>query len=171
MIELKGVSKKYGITKAVEDVSFTLPQGQIVGLFGENGAGKSTLMNIIGGVLQRDDGVLVDVFVVEMAVDAKHRALQIQHTRGLIVTVGLVLGQGEVEGGVFGESGDIFLESVECHAETADELKRAVCRGLFHEFRLVAIDGIELIVDGDVLVDWLFHFFVIFLFCYSVKSA
>lgn len=35
MIELKGVSKKYGITKAVEDVSFTLPQGQIVGLFGE----------------------------------------------------------------------------------------------------------------------------------------
>ena len=47
MIELKGVGKKYGITKAVEDVSFTLPQGQIVGLFGENGAGKTTLMKCI----------------------------------------------------------------------------------------------------------------------------
>lgn len=60
MIELKGVSKKYGITKAVEDVSFTLPQGQIVGLFGENGAGKTTLMKCILGLLPYQGSVTLD---------------------------------------------------------------------------------------------------------------
>ena len=60
MIELKGVSKKYGITKAVEDVSFTLPQGQIVGLFGENGAGKTTLMKCILGLLPHQGSVTLD---------------------------------------------------------------------------------------------------------------
>lgn len=60
MIELKGVSKKYGITKAVEDVSFTLPQGQIVGLFGENGAGKTTLMKCILGLIGHRGEVTLD---------------------------------------------------------------------------------------------------------------
>ena len=60
MIELKGVSKKYGITKAVEDVSFTLPQGQIVGLFGENGAGKTTLMKCILGLIGHKGEVTLD---------------------------------------------------------------------------------------------------------------
>lgn len=60
MIELKGVGKKYGITKAVEDVSFTLPQGQIVGLFGENGAGKTTLMKCILGLLPHQGSVTLD---------------------------------------------------------------------------------------------------------------
>ena len=60
MIELKGVGKKYGITKAVEDVSFTLPQGQIVGLFGENGAGKTTLMKCILGLIGHKGEVTLD---------------------------------------------------------------------------------------------------------------
>ena len=42
MIELKNISKKYhGATRALQEVSLTLPRGQIVGLFGENGAGKT----------------------------------------------------------------------------------------------------------------------------------
>ena len=60
MIELKGVGKKYGITKAVEDVSFTLPQGQIVGLFGENGAGKTTLMKCVLGLVRHEGTVTLD---------------------------------------------------------------------------------------------------------------
>ena len=46
MIELKNISKKYGSTLAVKEVSLALPQGQIVGLFGENGAGKTTLLKL-----------------------------------------------------------------------------------------------------------------------------
>ena len=47
MLELKQVTKKYGTKVALNEVSLTLPRGEIVGLFGENGAGKSTLMKCI----------------------------------------------------------------------------------------------------------------------------
>ena len=55
MIELKHVSKSYGSKQALNDVNLTLPQGEIVGLFGENGDGKTTLMKSILG-FQRFEG-------------------------------------------------------------------------------------------------------------------
>lgn len=60
MLELKSVSKKYGVTRALKDVSLTLPQGQIVGLFGENGAGKTTLMKCILGLLSHGGTITLD---------------------------------------------------------------------------------------------------------------
>lgn len=47
MIEIKNITKLYGTQKAVDDVSFTVAKGEIVGLLGPNGAGKSTLMKIL----------------------------------------------------------------------------------------------------------------------------
>lgn len=47
MIELRNVTKTYGLTKALDDVSFKIEQGQIIGFVGPNGAGKSTTMKII----------------------------------------------------------------------------------------------------------------------------
>lgn len=49
MLELKEITKSYGSKKALDSVSLSLPQGEIVGLFGENGAGKTTLMKSILG--------------------------------------------------------------------------------------------------------------------------
>ena len=61
MIELKGVSKRYGAVEAVKDISFTAPKGQIVGLLGQNGAGKTTTLNILTGYMPPTSGqVLVD---------------------------------------------------------------------------------------------------------------
>ena len=60
MLELKSISKKYGVTKALKDVSLALPQGQIVGLFGENGAGKTTLMKCILGLLSYGGTITLD---------------------------------------------------------------------------------------------------------------
>ncbi len=51
MIQLEHLSKTYGSTRALDDVSLTLPQGEIVGLFGENGAGKTTLLKAILGLI------------------------------------------------------------------------------------------------------------------------
>ena len=45
MIEVKNLVKDYGKHHAVKDISFSVPDGQIVGLLGPNGAGKSTTMN------------------------------------------------------------------------------------------------------------------------------
>ncbi len=55
-IEVKNLLKKYGEQKAVNNVSFLLNKGEIVGFLGPNGAGKSTTMKMITGYLQPDGG-------------------------------------------------------------------------------------------------------------------
>ena len=56
MIEVKNVTKKYGKAVAVEDLNFTINDGEIVGLLGPNGAGKSTTMNILTGYIEQTSG-------------------------------------------------------------------------------------------------------------------
>lgn len=61
MIEVKNLKKSYGTVKAVEDVSFKINTGEIVGILGPNGAGKTTTLNMITGVLLPDSGeVLIE---------------------------------------------------------------------------------------------------------------
>ena len=52
MIEVKNVTKKYGSTIAVDNISFDVKDGEVVGLLGPNGAGKSTTMNMITGYIE-----------------------------------------------------------------------------------------------------------------------
>ena len=60
-IELRGVSKRFGGTQALNDVTMTFGENRIYGLLGNNGAGKSTLMNILSGRMYPDAGsVTVD---------------------------------------------------------------------------------------------------------------
>ena len=56
MIEVSHVSRNFGTFRAVNDVSFSIPTGQIVGLLGPNGAGKTTTMRMITGFLAPTDG-------------------------------------------------------------------------------------------------------------------
>ena len=58
MIEVKNITKCYGDTKAVDNVSFTVESGEILGFLGPNGAGKSTTMNIITGYLSSSSGTV-----------------------------------------------------------------------------------------------------------------
>ncbi len=67
VLEIRNVSKHFGVIKALTDVSFSLDRGEIHALCGENGAGKSTLMNIIAGVLQPSEGeILLDGAIVKV---------------------------------------------------------------------------------------------------------
>lgn len=59
MIEVKNVTKKYGNFKAVDDISFEVNDGEIVGFLGPNGAGKSTTMNMITGFIDTTEGEIV----------------------------------------------------------------------------------------------------------------
>lgn len=58
MVEVRNITKCYGDTKAVDDVSFTVNSGEILGFLGPNGAGKSTTMNIITGYLSSSSGTV-----------------------------------------------------------------------------------------------------------------
>ena len=61
MIEVKNLVKKYGDHAAVDDLSFTVETGKVIGFLGPNGAGKSTTMNIITGYIAPKSGeVLVN---------------------------------------------------------------------------------------------------------------
>ncbi len=58
MIKLDGITRTYGDFKAVDDVSFTISPGEIVGLLGHNGAGKTTIMKMITGYLEPTSGTI-----------------------------------------------------------------------------------------------------------------
>jgi ABC-2 type transport system ATP-binding protein len=65
MIEIKSLSKYYGDFRAVDDISFEIPKGQILGFLGPNGAGKTTTVRVVTGFLPPTYGtVLVDEFDV-----------------------------------------------------------------------------------------------------------
>jgi len=59
MLELKNVSRNFGGLKAVDDVSFTVPRGEIKAVIGPNGAGKTTLFNLIAGNLPVSSGAIL----------------------------------------------------------------------------------------------------------------
>ena len=58
MIEVTGLTKRYGNHTAVDHLSFKVEKGQIYGFLGPNGAGKSTTMNIITGYLAATEGTV-----------------------------------------------------------------------------------------------------------------
>jgi len=56
VLELRGLTRRYGDLVALDDLSFTVAEGQMFGFVGPNGAGKTTAMRIILGVLEPDAG-------------------------------------------------------------------------------------------------------------------
>lgn len=59
MIEVKNVTKKYGKFTAVDDISFEVKDGEIIGFLGQNGAGKTTTMNMITGFIEPSEGNII----------------------------------------------------------------------------------------------------------------
>lgn len=56
LLELSGITKRYGPNTVLDDVGFRIHQGEVVGLLGDNGAGKSTLVKTMSGVVLADEG-------------------------------------------------------------------------------------------------------------------
>ena len=75
MIELKHVTKRYGAKCAVNDISFTINKGEVLGFLGRNDAGKSTTMNMITGYISASEGqILIDgMDILEQPREAKRR--------------------------------------------------------------------------------------------------
>ena len=73
VIEFKNVSKSFGDRLLIDDLSFKVPAGAIVGIIGPNGAGKSTLFKLIAGKEQPDSGEVTIGKTVQMAFVDQHR--------------------------------------------------------------------------------------------------
>ena len=58
-LQVQNVSKSFGITKALKNVSFNINKGEVHALIGENGSGKSTLTNSLTGIYQKDSGKFI----------------------------------------------------------------------------------------------------------------
>lgn len=75
MIEITNLVKRYGVNYAVNDISFTVEDGEIVGFLGPNGAGKTTTMNILTGYLSATSGTAkiggIDILENPVAAKAK----------------------------------------------------------------------------------------------------
>jgi len=82
VLELVNVSRHFGAIQAVNDVSFALQPGEVVGLMGDNGAGKSTLVKMIAGNFQPTHGsIRMDdrELVMHKPVDARRHGIEIVH--------------------------------------------------------------------------------------------
>jgi simple sugar transport system ATP-binding protein len=82
ILELSNISKHFGAIRAVNDVSFSLEAGEVVGLMGDNGAGKSTLVKMIAGNFAPSSGTMrmdgKDI-VMHNPLDARRHGIEIVH--------------------------------------------------------------------------------------------
>ena len=119
MIEIDGVTKSFGETRALAGVSFSAARGEVVGLLGPNGAGKTTLVRAVATLLRPDQGA-IRVGGVDVASDP-------QRVRGLI---GLAGQSAAVDGLLTGREnlrliGRLYgLEARECRRRTDELLER-----------------------------------------------
>lgn len=74
ILEVRGISRRFGERAALDDVSFSVRSGEVFGLLGPNGAGKSTLFRILAGLLRPDAGTVVFEGQRSALADASFRA-------------------------------------------------------------------------------------------------
>ena len=80
VIELEGISKRYGDKVLLQDLNLSIPPGSIVGVIGPNGSGKSTLIKIISGELEADSGTVRLGDTVKLAHANQFRTLDSEAT-------------------------------------------------------------------------------------------
>ena len=157
MIQVQGLSKSFGKVKAVQDVSFFAPDGQITGLLGPNGAGKSTTLRMLYTLLKPDSGSAhVDGFDVRQSpLEVQRRIGVLADARGLysrltsrenIRYYGRLHG---IESEVLEKQIDRLASLLDMQAimdrktegfSTGEKLKVAIARALVHEPKNVLLD-------------------------------
>lgn len=123
VLELRGISRRFGAVRALTDVDLTVHAGEIVALVGDNGAGKSTLVGVLSGLLPADGGeIRIDGASVSVGSPRRARTLGIAAVHqdlALCDPMDLVdnlwLGQEPTRGG--------FIDEIEMERRTAELLR------------------------------------------------
>ena len=161
--ELRGISKRFAATQALDDVSLTLLPGEVHALVGENGAGKSTLVKILAGVHQPDSGtILLDGEPTQINGPAHARSLGIavvhQEPRlfpDLTVAENVFIGHapsrrlGILDWGATRRAADALFEELDVHLDAgapvrglsmADQQLIEIAKSLSVEARVLILD-------------------------------
>ncbi|HEU0293125.1 MAG TPA: ATP-binding cassette domain-containing protein [Anaerolineales bacterium] len=157
MIQVQGLSKSFGKVKAVQNVSFSAPDGQITGLLGPNGAGKSTTLRMLYTLLKPESGTAqVDGFDVRQSpLDVQRRIGVLADARGLyprLTTRENIRYYGRLhglEGEALEKQIDSLLALLEMQSiadrktegfSSGEKLKVAIARALVHNPKNVLLD-------------------------------
>jgi D-xylose transport system ATP-binding protein len=136
LLELKGVTKRFGAVEALTDVDFEVHAGEVVALVGDNGAGKSTLIKAIAGIQPGDeydatwDGESVHLNTPQdagrLGIATVYQDLAL--CDNLDVVANLFLGQEQIEDGVTGAVRTI--DEIEMEQRSVDLLRQLAVRTL-----------------------------------------
>lgn len=129
-IDIQGLSKSYGEIKAVDDLSFSVREGELFAFLGVNGAGKSTTINIICGQLKKDSGsVIINGKSIETELGEIKGGLGVVFQSSLLDKALSVRSNLESRAALYGITGEAFEERLKyvCELlEISDLLKRTV---------------------------------------------
>lgn len=157
MIQVQGLSKSFGKVKAVQNVSFSAPDGQITGLLGPNGAGKSTTLRMLYTLFKPESGTAqVDGFDIHQnPLEVQKRIGVLADARGLyprLTTRENIRYYGRLhglEGEPLEKQIDALMALLDMHSiadrrtegfSTGEKLKVAIARALVHNPKNVLLD-------------------------------
>lgn len=154
ILEIKGLTKQFATTKALDNVSFSVEEGEICGLLGPNGAGKTTLLRIINSLLVSDEGSVV-IAGHPASLDAGKNIGYMPEERGLYEKISVedqIMYFGQLKGGdkkrlreVMNEYMEIFDLSGQGKRKIKElskgnQQKVQIISTLVHEPKLVILD-------------------------------
>lgn len=157
MIKIEHLSKSFGDVKAVQDLSFSVKEGELFAFLGVNGAGKSTTINIICGQLEKDSGtVVIDGVDLDKDTDKVKGILGVVFQESVLDKALSVKDNLQSRAALYGLTGAAFLQRLQELAQLldfADILKRPVgklsggqrrridiARALLHKPKLLILD-------------------------------
>lgn len=157
IITIKNLKKSFGEVKAVQDISFTVKEGELFAFLGINGAGKSTTINIMCGQLRKDNGtVIIDEKDIDQGTDGIKRDIGVVFQSSMLDKVLTVYDNLESRASLYGITGEDFKKRLDelCHLLDLDELlKRTlgklsggqrrridIARALLHNPKILILD-------------------------------
>ena len=157
MIKIEHLSKSFGDVKAVQDLSFSVKEGELFAFLGVNGAGKSTTINIICGQLEKDSGtVVIDGVDLDKDTDKVKGILGVVFQESVLDKALSVKDNLQSRAALYGLTGEAFQQRLQELAQLldfADYLKRPVgklsggqrrridiARALLHKPKILILD-------------------------------
>lgn len=177
-VEMKNITKRYPLVRALDQVDFLLEEGEILSLLGENGAGKSTLMKVLYGICKPDEGEIVvkgkpvDIksprAAIDLGIGMVHQHFML--TPVLTVTENIVVGREPLKGIVFdGKTAEkrvqemidrygfgILASQKVCELSVGEQQKVEILKTIYREADILILDEPTAVLSPQEVAE-LFH--------------